>query len=155
VHPYLDHPEPIALAHRGGGEPGRENSMAAFEDAVRVGFRYLETDLRVTQDGVLLAFHDATLDRVTDRAGPVAGLPWGEVRRARIGGAHPIPRIDELFSTFPDTCINLDVKSDQAVAPLISRLQQEPSLLDRICVGSFSDARIDALRRAFGRRVCT
>lgn len=155
MHPYLDHAEPIALAHRGGGEPGRENSMAAFEDAVRIGFGYLETDLRVTRDGVLLAFHDPTLDRVTDRSGPIAQLSWAEVRGARIGGVHPIPRLDELVSAFPDVRINLDVKGDAAVAPLITRLQQQPSLLERVCIGSFSDARIDAVRRAFGRRVCT
>jgi glycerophosphoryl diester phosphodiesterase len=155
VHPYLDHAEPIALAHRGGGEPGRENSMAAFEDAVRVGFRYLETDLRVTRDGMLVAFHDAALDRVTDRSGAIAELSWDEVRRARIGGMHPIPRLDELVSTFPEARLNLDLKSDRAVAPLIVHLQRVPALLDRVCIGSFSDARIDALRRAFGPRVCT
>lgn len=155
MHPYLDPVPPIALAHRGGGEPGRENSMAAFEDAVRVGFRYLETDLRVTRDGVLLAFHDATLDRVTDRSGPVARLSWDEVRPARIGGIHPIPRFDELASAFPDARLNLDIKSDRAVAPLIAALQRTPSLLERVCIGSFSDGRIDAVRRAFGRRVCT
>ncbi len=60
---FLDH-WPIAFAHRGGAAAGLENSMAAFSRAVGLGYQYLETDVHVTSDGVLLAFHDTTLDRV-------------------------------------------------------------------------------------------
>ncbi len=155
MHPYLDHPGPIAFAHRGGGPPGRENSAAAFEDAVRLGYRYLETDVHATLDGVLVAFHDRTLERVTDRVGVVAALPWSEVSRARIGGIDPVPRLDDLVATFPDVRWNLDLKSNQAVAPMVSWLQRHPHLLERVCIGSFSDARLAAVRRAFGAGVCT
>ncbi len=155
LHPYLDHEAPIALAHRGGDLDGRENSMAAFADAVALGYRYLETDVQVTVDGVLVAFHDPRLDRVTDRSGAIAELPWAEVSRARIAGVDPIPRLDELFASFPEVRWNLDVKADPVVAPLISRLERGGALLERLCLGSFSDARLDAVRRAFGRSVCT
>ena len=58
------------MAHRGFSRDGLENSMAAFRAAVALGFRHLETDVHTTADGVLLLFHDETLDRVTDgRAG--------------------------------------------------------------------------------------
>ena len=71
AHPFLEHDGPLAIAHRGGALDGRENSMAAFARAVELGYRYLETDVQVTADEILVAFHDDRLDRVTDRPGEV------------------------------------------------------------------------------------
>ncbi len=84
--PFLEHPRPIALAHRGGAEEAPENTMAAFENARRLGLRYIETDVQVSRDGVLMTFHDDTLDRVSDRRGQVSDLPWSELRDARVSG---------------------------------------------------------------------
>lgn len=68
-HPYLDHPTPLPFAHRGGTANGLENTAAAFRRAAAAGYRYFETDVHTTADGALVAFHDATLDRVTDATG--------------------------------------------------------------------------------------
>lgn len=84
-HPYLDHPSTIPFAHRGGAADGVENTAAAFRRAAGAGYRYFETDVHTTADGRLVAFHDATLDRVTDSRGRMAELPWSEVSRARVG----------------------------------------------------------------------
>jgi glycerophosphoryl diester phosphodiesterase len=151
---FLDAPPPIAFAHRGFAPDGDENSMAAFERAVRLGYRYLETDVRVTADGVALAFHDARLDRVTDNVGRVDELPWAQVRRARIGGREPIPLLTDLLAAWPDVCINLDVKADRGVGPTVDAIRDTGSV-DRVCVGAFSTARIDAVRQALGPQLCT
>lgn len=154
LHPYLDVDGPIALAHRGGHVDGLENSMAAFADAVTLGYRYLETDVHATRDGILVAFHDERLDRVTDRAGAIGELTWSEVSDARIGGREPVPRLDDVLGAWPDVRVNIDLKSDGAVAPFVARMRSRGDL-DRVCVGSFSDARLREIRRAFGGRVCT
>ena len=70
--------------------------MAAFRAAVELGYQYLETDVHTTADGVVLVFHDSTLDRVTDGAGVIADLTAAEVARAQIGGREPVPTFDDL-----------------------------------------------------------
>jgi len=151
---FLDGPWPHAFAHRGFAPDGAENSFAAFERAVALGYRYLETDVRVTADGVALAFHDATLDRVTDRRGRIEALPWAQVRQARIAGREPIPRLDELLAAWPDTRVNIDVKAPSTIGPTIDAIRRTGTL-DRVCVGAFSTRRIDAVRAALGPDLCT
>jgi glycerophosphoryl diester phosphodiesterase len=149
---FLDGPRPRAFAHRGwhtGTLTGLENTAAAFERALREGLRYLETDVHATADGVLVAFHDVVLDRVTDRRGLIGALTWGEVRRARIGGLEPIPRMEDLLTDFPDALFNIDAKSDAAVGPLVDLLERTGTT-DRVCLASFSDARLRALRDRLG-----
>ena len=150
---FLDHPGPLAFAHRGGMGDWPENTMPAFENAVALGYRYVETDVRVTSDGVLVAFHDDRLDRVTDRSGMIGELPWSEVSKARLDGA-AIPLLADLLGTWPDLRVNVDPKQDAAVVPLVSVLVRT-NALDRVCVGSFSDRRLARVRRLTGNRVCT
>ena len=153
THPFLDHPGCLAFAHRGDHHAGPENTLIAFESAVKQGFRYLETDVHLTSDGILLAFHDDKLDRVTDGNGPIAELSYDSIRPVRVAGSEPIPRLDELLTTFPDTRFNIDPKSDASVGPLI-RLIIDLGVQHRICVGSFSDRRIRRVRKAIPD-ICT
>jgi len=128
--------------------------LPAFAGAVELGYRYVETDAHVTSDGVVIAFHDDHLDRVTDRSGEIASLPWSEVRLARINGREPIPLLEDLLGTFPMLRINIDPKHDGVVTPLVSLLERTRSL-DRVCIGSFSDRRIAQMRDHFGPSLCT
>lgn len=154
AHPFLDWPGPIAFAHRGGTSDHPENTLPAFQHAVDLGYTFLETDVHATSDGVLVAFHDAELDRVTDRSGAIADLPWSEVSRARIDGREPIPLFEDLMEAFPDARVNIDCKADTAVEPLIASLRRL-DCLDRVLVGSFSDARLRRLRSEFRDLLCT
>ncbi|MEV5342395.1 glycerophosphodiester phosphodiesterase [Streptomyces sp. NPDC052676] len=153
-HPYLDHPGPIPFAHRGGAADGLENTVFQFRRAVETGYRYIETDVHATRDGKLVAFHDATLDRVTDGAGRIAELPWAEVRQARVAGREPVPLFEELLETFPEVRWNVDLKAESALHPLLNLIARTDSW-DRICVGSFSEARVVRAQRLAGPRLAT
>jgi len=143
---FLDEPRErgsvLAFAHRGGARhpdvAGLENTVKAFESAVGLGYRWLETDAHATRDGQLLAFHDARLDRVTDRAGAVADLPYAEVAGALVGGREPIPRLVDLLEAFPRTCFNVDLKSGEAIEPMVE-LIVGMGAQDRVCVASFTE----------------
>jgi len=164
-HPFVEHGRIEAIAHRGGDLAGTENTLEAFQAAVDLGYRHLETDVHATRDGVLVAFHDTTLDRVTDAAGAIAQRTITEVRAARVlpraqraGGTTSgatIPLFDEVVASFPEVRLTVDIKADTAVTPMIERLARDARLLERVCIGSFSDARLAAVRERLGRRVCT
>jgi glycerophosphoryl diester phosphodiesterase len=122
---YLEYDGPIAFAHRGGIAAGGagENTMAAFQRAVDLGFRYLETDVHATADGVVLVFHDARLERLTGTAGRLAAATYASLRRLRVAGSHAIPRLDEVLAAFPEVRLNIDVKAATAIGPLLDVLR--------------------------------
>lgn len=155
--PYFDAPRPLALAHRGGAayapNHGRENTLAAFRTAYDLGYRYLETDVHATLDGQVVAFHDARLDRVTDRRGAIADLPWDYVQQARISG-ESVPLLTELLEELPDARFNIDIKSPGAVVPTAQVLLQAGAL-HRVCIGSFSQRRLRHVRELLGPRLAT
>ena len=128
--------------------------MPAFEHAVRLGYRYLETDAHLTADGVLIAFHDDRLDRVTDRTGVIAELPWRAVKEARVDGREPIPLLEDLLTAWPDVRINIDPKQDAAAAPLAAAILHTRAT-DRVCIGAFSDKRIAKVKVLTGPALCT
>ena len=153
-HPYLDHPGPIPFAHRGGAADGLENTVFQFRRAVELGYRYIETDVHATADGKLVAFHDETLDRVTDGAGRIADLFWSDVSHARVAGKEPVPLFEELLETFPEVRWNVDIKAEPALHPLLDLLERTDSW-NRVLVGSFSEKRVVRAQHLAGPRLAT
>ena len=151
-HPYLAAAPPVPIAHRGGSAVWPQNTMAAFSDAAGLGYRHLETDVQATVDGVLAISHDDVLAPVADRDGRISEMTWSEVSQVRVDG-EPIPRLEELLDAFVDVRISIDPKTDAATEPLIAALRR-PGVLDRVCIGSFSDARLTRVNQAFGDAVC-
>jgi len=150
---FLDHPRPVAFAHRGGAAHAPENSWRAFEHAVGLGYGYLETDVQATLDGALVAFHDRTLDRVTGRPGRIARMNHRDLATALINGTEPIPLLEDLLGAWPDVRFNVDLKDAPAIEPLAAVLRRTGAW-DRVCVTSFSASRLRAARRVFDRQVC-
>lgn len=176
--PFLQGPHPLAFAHRGGSLLWPENTMLAFRGAVEMGYRYLETDLHATRDGVLVLIHDDTLERVTDGSGPVWEHTLAELQRFDAGyhfspdggRTYPyrgqgatVPTLEEVVEAFPDVRLNVEIKQ----ARLSGRQEQPPvvaavvdfiekrGLQDRLLVASFRDRLVREFRRHSGGRVAT
>ncbi|GAA2604905.1 glycerophosphodiester phosphodiesterase [Paractinoplanes durhamensis] len=154
AHPYLDAPTPLAFAHRGGAADGDENTAEAFERAVKLGYRYVETDVHATADGVPVVFHDATLERLTGQAGRIADLRWSDLATLRVGGAAAIPRLEDVLVAWPDIRFNIDVKADSGGAPTVDTVRRAGAQ-SRVLLASFSDARLATLRRLAGPAAAT
>jgi glycerophosphoryl diester phosphodiesterase len=148
----------IAFAHRGGAEHpdllGLENTAFAFRHAVALGYRHLETDVHLSSDGRLIAFHDDVLDRMTDASGDVATVSPEVLAAARIGGRYPIPLMDDLFAEFGDIHFNIDLKSPGS-GPALMKLIDRHQAHERVCVGAFSLERMHEFRRLAQGRVAT
>lgn len=151
---YLDAPTPIPFAHRGGAAAGDENTAAAFARAVDLGYRYVETDVHATADGVPVVFHDPTLVRLTGEPGRIAGLRWRDLDTVRVGGAAAIPRLDEVLAGWPQVRFNVDVKADPAAVPTVDAVRRVGAQ-GRVLLASFSDARLARLRVLAGGAVAT
>jgi glycerophosphoryl diester phosphodiesterase len=139
----------IAWAHRGGAllpaNVGIENTLRAFRNAVDLGYRYLETDVHASSDGVLYAFHDANLLRMTGRAARINQLSSREIDALKVGGREPLPRIADLVEEFPDCFFAIDVKSDDAVDLAIAEFTRL-GIAERLTVGAFDHRRVRRLR---------
>ncbi|WP_420612344.1 glycerophosphodiester phosphodiesterase [Candidatus Spongiisocius sp.] len=161
------HEHPIAMAHRGSGLLWPENTMVAFQGAVDLGYRYLETDLQITSDGTLVTIHDDTVDRTTDGTGLVSDHSLEELQaldagyRFELDGDYPhrgegvhVPTLEELVVTYPDGVFSLDLKSDGMEAALVDLIRRL-DLWDRVVVGSFSGSRLRRFRALVDRPVAT
>ncbi|NOX21905.1 MAG: glycerophosphodiester phosphodiesterase [Actinobacteria bacterium] len=165
--PYLDGEYPIRFAHRGSRVLWPENTAVAFAGAVDLGYRYIETDVRITRDGVVVVFHDDTLDRTTNGKGPVKDWLFEDIKHLdagwwfdrdagfpQRGGEAVVSSLDETFERFPEVRFNIDLKGpgmEWPVADVIRRHGRETSVM----VGSFKGRRIGKFRRVTGGAVAT
>lgn len=152
-YPFLDHPRPIAFAHRGGALEAEENTMAAFAHAVRLGYGHVETDIQATKDGVAVVFHDDTLERMTGEPDRVADLTWEELSKRRTKGGEAIPLLDELLEEWPDLCVNLEPKSATSVEPIAHAIRRAGAI-NRVCIGAFEEGYTQKLRELLGPDLC-
>lgn len=92
------------IAHRGGAGIMPENTLAAFQRAIRLGCDYVEVDVRTTRDGKLVIMHDRTVDRTTNGTGAVNELTLAAIRKLDAGAkfsplyrGEKVPTLDEVF----------------------------------------------------------
>ncbi len=141
-----------------------ENTMMAFHGAYDLGLRWMETDLHLSADGVVVCIHDDTLDRTTDASGPVSARTFAELRRIDATARHRgtggdrvpegIPAFEAAVEALEGTRWVVDLKEDGVERPLAELLGRR-GWEDRVIVGSFSDRRLRLFRRLTGGRVAT
>ena len=162
---------PVNLAHRGASARAPENTLEAFRLAVEAGAGGLELDVHLTREGKVVVIHDATVDRVTDGSGAVAGMALVEVRRLDAGNSFSpdggqtfpyrgrgvgIPTLAEVYEEFPDTCVNADIKeARQGAEKAVLRVIQDAAAEGRTLVASTDHAVMRRFRKVSGSRIST
>ncbi|MEM9563377.1 MAG: glycerophosphodiester phosphodiesterase family protein [Actinomycetota bacterium] len=147
IHPFFDHDGPIPLAHQGGAAEEVENSAAAFANAAALGYHHLDVDLQATTDGVLVAHHDDSLQRLTGVDAAVGDLSWDDVAELRLPNGEPLARFDELLDEHPEARWNIELKDDGSIGPTVDLVRQR-RLDQRVCLNTFDDRRMRRIRRA-------
>lgn len=131
---------PRVIAHRGLALTVPGNTLAAFAAALEAGADILETDVRATSDRVAVLAHDDTVVTADGRRVLVADATARRLAALDLGGGQGVPTLAELLAAFPRAAVNLDVKSDDAVAPTV-RAILDAAATRRVLVTSFDGAR--------------
>lgn len=133
---FLPGPRPRRIAHRGLAGDGAENTLRAFEDALRAGADMLETDTRATRDGLALAVHDEDLRRIAGDPRRIDALSAHEAGAVRLAGDEPLAMLEDVLGTFREVPVNIDIKSRSAIGPAVAAISRTRSA-DRVCVAGF------------------
>jgi glycerophosphoryl diester phosphodiesterase len=170
-YPALRGPLPLTFAHRGGAGLWPENTLEAFRGAVEHGCSHLETDVRMTRDGVIVVMHDARLERTTDGSGEVSAYTLADLQRLdagyrfspdgktfpRRGQGLRIPTLAELVEVAPGVCFNVEIKArgpfelPRALFEFIER----HGIAERIIVAAEQHELARDFRRLSGGRIAT
>ncbi len=144
-----DLPRPAVFAHRGARAHAPENTLAAFELALAQGADAIELDTRLTGDGQVVVFHDATLERTTDGKGRVAQSTLAELEALDAGSSFAdqfrgerIPRLEDVLETVgKKTFINIEIKDHgslgEAVVQRVCELIGKRGLEEHVLLSSF------------------
>ena len=133
------------LGHRGASHDAPENTLPAFELALRQGADGVELDVQLCATGEVVVLHDETLERLTGRSGAVRDTPWSVLRTLEVrtaGGSAPIPLLASVLDRLPRTAwINVELKaerwSDTGVAEAAAALLEAGGHAEHVVVSSF------------------
>lgn len=151
---------PLVFAHRGGARLAPENTLAAIDNGMALGSDGLEIDVHLSADGTPVVIHDPTLDRTTDRTGPLSALTAAELARVDAGyrfevdGRFPfrgqgigVPRLDDVLARHPNTRVIIEMKGgDPHLARAVAACVKKADAVDRVCVSSFQQISVDTIR---------
>ena len=150
---FLSFEHPLRFAHRGSTILWPENTLKAFQGAAGYGCQYIESDLHMTRDGIIVLFHDDKLERLTNGRGKIKNWDWEDLRRLDAayyfkpdqnfplrGKNISIPSLEEAVTAFKNIMFNLDLKQP-CMEPALSEFIKKHRLQDRVLITSFNDFR--------------
>jgi glycerophosphoryl diester phosphodiesterase len=147
-----------------------ENTLLAFEESLALGITYLETDVHMTRDGVLVAHHDDTVDRTTNGRGRVEDFAYSDLSRLDAGyrftvdgETYPlrgeglyVPTLSDVFALSSKLRLNVEIKArGRAIVRRLWEFIDQRGLHDRILVAAENDVQVRRFRRYSAERVAT
>jgi len=161
-HSYFKPDDFLVIAHRGGRSLGPENTLYTFKRAVELGTDVLEMDLQTTSDGALVILHDREVDRTTNGKGAVDSFTLSDLQKLDAGFRWPsdnsrsyplrnkgvtIPTLTEVFTAFPDTRINIEIKSSQVnTIQDLCRTIRDNGMSEKVMVACFDAGKLGEFR---------
>jgi len=139
---FIDQKKPHLFAHRGGNLTNAENSISAFRSAVDFGFKFLETDVIVTKDNKVIAYHGSQNAYMRFKSGlerrkKLQSLTYNEINKLFHKNNDKVPLLEDLLKQFPNTFFSIDAKTEEVVAPLTKVIKRTNSA-PRVSVVSFN-----------------
>ncbi len=158
MHLYESLPKPVVFGHRGASQYAPENTMAAFDLAVKQGAPAIELDTMLTKDGVPIVIHDHTLERTTNGSGEIGQKTAHEIRELDAGSHfspdfrdEKVPLLEEVLERFRDgILINIELKNyhtpGDRLAGIVYEMVGDHGLCDRVIFSSFLPRNLRILR---------
>jgi len=163
----LEPHKPLVIAHRGGALESTENTILAFQRAARIGAAGIETDIRLTRDGVVVVYHDEYFGRVEglperQRNRLVSDLTYSELSAQTLipvgddNGTRRVPTLNDLLTNVKSVLLNIELKRcarfDELVNKTIAALKGFPEI-DRVVLETPDLRTAEKVRAALGPRL--
>ena len=136
----------IGLSHRGNSKKFIENSFEAFNSTVQMGYKYIETDLRMTLDKEVIAFHDSDLKRLFNLDLKVKDLTFNEIANLFKEKNCSLLTLEDILKKFPEIHFNIDLKVEEVIQDSI-KVVADFNAFDRVCFASFHSSRTGKVLR--------
>jgi glycerophosphoryl diester phosphodiesterase len=142
----------LVLGHRGAPREAPENTLAAFEAALRAGADGVELDVRLCASGEVVCCHDPTLRRLAGENVRIRTTPWSDLRARDLGGGARLCLLDDALDLWAARgVVNVELKRDDVdLGPLasaaVAAIERAPRCA--VIVSSFDPAALDAVAKA-------
>lgn len=157
-----DLPQRGICAHRGANETHPENTILAFDEAVRLGAQMIEFDVRMTKDHQLIILHDASVDRTTNGTGLVEELNWSYIKQLDAGDwksekfkGERIPLLSEALEVFPrNIWLNVHLKGNEELGVLVAKTIKKAKREHQVIIAANAASAIGIKKVATELRIC-